>query len=155
MMCVILLRHRFYLPSVLLLCFVIPTVVPVYFWSESAVTAYFICAVLRYVLMLNVTWMVNSVAHLWGNRPYDRRINSVENIFVAATAIGEGFHNYHHVFPSDYQTSEHGWRVNPTTFLIDFMAFIGLVTERKKMSPEAVQRRRERTGDGTTGFGYF
>ena len=38
--------------------------------------------------------------------------------------------------------------------LIDFMAMIGQVYDRKKMSPELVKRRIERTGDGTTGFGY-
>lgn len=29
-------------------------------------------AVIRYVLSLNFTWLVNSAAHIWGNRPYDK-----------------------------------------------------------------------------------
>jgi stearoyl-CoA desaturase (delta-9 desaturase) len=148
-------QRKFYVPSVVLLCFVVPTIIPVYFWGESAWNAYFICAVLRYVAALNVTWTVNSIAHLWGNRPYDWRISPVENIFVTVGACGEGFHNYHHVFPSDYSTSEHGWRINPTTIFIDCMAAIGLVSDRKKMSREAVRRRMERSGDGTTHFGLY
>jgi len=34
------------------------------------------------------------------------------------------------------------------------MAFIGLADRRRKMSPEAIERRKERTGDGTVGFGF-
>jgi stearoyl-CoA desaturase (Delta-9 desaturase) len=146
---------RFYLPSVVLLCFVFPTVVPWYYWNESAWTAFYICAVLRYTSALNVTWTVNSVAHLWGNRPYDRNINPAENFFVTYGACGEGYHNYHHTFPSDYATSEYGWHINFTTMFIDFMALLGLAYDRKKMSPEAIRRRRERTGDGTSGFGHL
>lgn len=41
--------------------------------------------------------LVNSAAHMWGYKPYDRRINPVENVAVAVVAMGEGWHNYHHV----------------------------------------------------------
>jgi stearoyl-CoA desaturase (delta-9 desaturase) len=129
--------------------------VPWYFWGESAWNAYFICSIMRYVAVLNVTWCVNSVAHLYGNKPYDKTINPVENLFVAFTAIGEGYHNYHHTFPYDYSTSEHGWRVNVSTFFIDLMAKLGLAYDRRKMSTETVLHRRQRTGDGSEGFGYL
>jgi len=151
---VVIAVSRLYVPSMVLLCFVVPTIIPVRYWSESVSIAFF-TGVLRYVAVLNVTWTVNSVAHLWGNRPYDRRINPAENCGVAFGACGEGYHNYHHVFPSDYSTSEHGWKLNPTTFFIDLMALLGLVTYRKTMSREVVRRRMERTGDGTTGFGFM
>jgi len=74
--------------SVLLMCFFIPMVVPWYFWGESLWVAYFIPALLRYTLVLNATWLVNSAAHMWGNRPYDEKINPRENKFVTFSAIG-------------------------------------------------------------------
>ena len=114
-----------------------------------------ICAVMRYTFALNITWCVNSVAHMWGNKPYDKHINPAENIFVTFGAIGEGYHNYHHAFPKDYSTSEYGWRLNLTTLFIDFMAKIGQASERKKMSSDAVFRRKQRTGDGSAGFGFW
>jgi stearoyl-CoA desaturase (delta-9 desaturase) len=149
------MQRRFYIPSVMLLCFILPTVIPWYFWNESIYIAYFVPGVLRYVAALNCTWLVNSAAHMWGNKPYDANINPAQNVMVTIGAIGEGFHNYHHVFPSDYSTSEYGWRLNLTTMFIDLMALIGQVDQRRKMSNEAVTRRRERTGDGTDGFGYL
>lgn len=40
--------------------------------------------------------------------------------------MGEGWHNYHHVFPWDYKTSELGtYYLNWTCALIDFFAKIG------------------------------
>ncbi|VVC31241.1 Hypothetical protein CINCED_3A018022, partial [Cinara cedri] len=45
--------------------------VPVFLWNESWNIAVFGMAIVRYVLNLNFTWSVNSVAHIWGNKPYD------------------------------------------------------------------------------------
>ncbi|CAG5905045.1 unnamed protein product [Menidia menidia] len=146
---VVMFQRRHYKTSVLLLCFFIPMVVPWYFWGESLWVAYFIPALLRYTMVLNATWLVNSAAHMWGNRPYDKNINPRENKFVTFSAIGEGFHNYHHSFPYDYATSEFGCKLNLTTCFIDFMCFLGLATDRKRVSREVVQARIQRTGDGS------
>lgn len=151
---VCIIQRKYYLPSVLLLCFILPTVVPWYFWGESLYNAYFICALFRYAFTLHCTWLVNSVAHLWGNKPYDKHINPAENLLVSLGAIGEGFHNYHHTFPHDYSTSEFGLRFNLTTFFIDTMALLGLAHGRRKMTGEAIEARKGRTGDGSVGFGF-
>ena len=142
------------MPSVVLLCFVLPTVIPWYFWGEDPWRAYFVCGMLRYTLSLHFTWLVNSVAHLLGNKPYDQFINPAENILVTLITFGEGFHNFHHTFPQDYSTSELGMRLNMTTCLIDLMALIGQVYDRKKMPADLVKQRMLRTGDSTEGFGY-
>lgn len=85
---------------------------------------------------------------MWGEKPYDKRINPVENLLVSIGAVGEGFHNYHHTFPQDYATSEFGSiYFNVTKGFIDFMALIGQAYDRNKMSPEMVMARRKRTGD--------
>lgn len=60
---------------------------------------------------------------------------------------GEGFHNYHHTFPYDYATSEYGWKINLTTCFIDLMCFLGLASQRKRVSKEVVMARVQRTGD--------
>ena len=88
------IQHRFYVTIFLLSCFVLPTIVPHLMWGESLEVAYFL-AVLRYIIVLHNTWTVNSVAHLWGDKPYDININPVESRLVSFLAVGEGFHNYH------------------------------------------------------------
>ncbi|XP_078453810.1 acyl-CoA desaturase-like [Lampetra fluviatilis] len=141
-------QRKYYKPSVVIMCFIVPTLVPWYFWGETIHTAFYLAGLLRYTLALNATWLVNSAAHMYGMRPYDKTINPRENRFVTISAIGEGFHNYHHTFPYDYATSEYGWRLNLTTMFIDFMCWVGLASEPKKVSREMVMARKMRTGDG-------
>uniref|UniRef100_A0A8C8BIG5 stearoyl-CoA 9-desaturase n=1 Tax=Otus sunia TaxID=257818 RepID=A0A8C8BIG5_9STRI len=146
---VVMFQRRYYKPSVVLLCFTLPTLVPWYFWDESIIISFFIPTILRYTIGLNATWLVNSAAHMFGNRPYDQNINPRENPLVSLGALGEGFHNYHHTFPYDYSTSEFGWRLNITTAFIDLMCFLGLASDRKKVSKEVILARKMRTGDGS------
>ncbi|KAG7462426.1 hypothetical protein MATL_G00184760 [Megalops atlanticus] len=146
---VVMFQRKYYRLSVLVMCFLVPMLVPWYLWGESLWVGYFVPGLLRYTIVLNATWLVNSAAHMWGNRPYDQSINPRENKFVTFSAIGEGFHNYHHTFPYDYSTSEFGCKLNLTTCFIDLMCFLGLAWDRKKASRELILARAQRTGDGS------
>ncbi|XP_050816227.1 stearoyl-CoA desaturase [Gopherus flavomarginatus] len=146
---VVMFQRRFYKLSVVVMCFLFPTLVPWCFWGESLCNSFFLPTILRYVVVLNATWLVNSAAHMFGNRPYDRYISPRENRLVTFGALGEGFHNYHHTFPYDYSTSEFGWHYNFTTAFIDLMCLLGLASDRKKVSKETILARRIRTGDGS------
>lgn len=67
---------------------------------------------------------------------------------VSVAALGEGYHNYHHVFPFDYKTGELGdYLFNVTTAFIDFCADRGWTWDLKAVSPAMILRRRQRTGD--------
>jgi stearoyl-CoA desaturase (delta-9 desaturase) len=117
----------------LLCCFVIPASVPM-LWGESYWHGFFTAGALRYVFVLHVTWCVNSVAHFFGDRPYDAASLPAENWFVAFVALGEGWHNWHHKFPYDYATSElgAGAQYNPTKVFIDACIWLGLASDPKR-----------------------
>jgi len=79
-----------------------------------------------------------------------REINPAENRVVAFLTSGEGWHNYHHVFPYDYKAAELGqYSMNMTTAAIDFFALIGLAYDLKTVPKHIVQNRVRRTGDGS------
>jgi len=141
---VIMFQHRHYLKCYTLAAFVLPTVVPL-LWGETLTNSYFM-AVFRYVAVLHFTWLVNSAAHFFGNKPYDVGIGATQNMLVSVLAMGEGFHNYHHTFPYDYSTSEWGLSVNLTTAFIDLMAKCGLAYNLRKANPATVAARAQRTG---------
>ena len=147
---VVMFQHRYYLPLCFLFSVFLPVLIPCLCWGESPTVAFFVLFLFRYVMTLHSTWFVNSAAHLWGERRYDGHINPSDNRFVCMAAIGEGWHNYHHTFPYDYATSEWGPRLNMTTIIIDFMAMLGLVYDRKQVSQEAITRVRKRLGDLST-----
>ncbi|XP_049868594.1 acyl-CoA Delta-9 desaturase-like [Pectinophora gossypiella] len=142
-------QKKHYLVLMPLFCFVLPTIIPT-LWGESLWNGYFVCAIFRYVYVLNVTWLVNSAAHMFGTKPYDKNINPVENKSVALVVFGEGFHNYHHTFPWDYKTAElGGYSLNLTKMFIDTMAKLGLAYDLKTVSHEVIEKRVKRTGDGS------
>jgi len=141
-------QHKYYLILMPIFCFIIPTMIPIYVWGESLRNAFFVATMFRYTFILNVTWLVNSAAHKWGDKPYDKSISPSQNPSVAIFALGEGWHNYHHVFPWDYKTAELGnYRMNLTTAFIDFFAKIGWAYDLKTVSHEIIQKRIERTGE--------
>lgn len=118
----------------LMWCFVIPTFYGKYFLSNY-LDSFLIFGILRWVLILHSTWSVNSVAHLYGNQPY-KNIPPRQSFLTSILSCGEGWHNYHHVYPYDYATAEHGflYEWNPTKLFIDFFYLIGQVYDRKKVT---------------------
>merc|ERR1711871_1360557 len=118
----------------LFMCFVMPGLVAKYGWGESFMNGYWVAGCLRYMVVLHFTWLVNSAAHLYGERPYDEKSNPAENPWVSIAAIGEGWHNWHHKYPFDYAASEFGIgaQFNPTKLFIDTCAKFGWVTDRKR-----------------------
>jgi len=92
----------------------------------------------RTVWVYHRTWVINSLAHWYGTRNYLRTISPADSLLASFLSLGEGWHNYHHAFPEDYATSEYGisQQLNPTKFVIDLCALIGLTWNRKR-APKA------------------
>lgn len=63
---------RYYKTLYVIFAMIIPVFVPVYYWNESLWNSFFINFFARYIVLLNITWCVNSVAHMFGTRPYDK-----------------------------------------------------------------------------------
>jgi len=137
---IVMIQHKFYTPIAIACCFVLPAWISSHFWNDFEGGLYF-AGFLKYVWTLHCTWCVNSVAHLYGNRPYDKEINPRESLFTSILSMGEGWHNYHHTYPRDYATSEFGIskRFNPTKAFIDACAFLGLAYDLRKEHHKKVQ----------------
>ena len=83
---VVMFQHRHYWKLSLPICIIIPTLIPWYFWGEALWTSY-VVQVLRYAISLHSTWLVNSAAHMWGDRPYDEHVNPAENRLVSLVSV--------------------------------------------------------------------
>jgi stearoyl-CoA desaturase (delta-9 desaturase) len=80
---------------------------------------------------------VNSLAHLWGQRPFHTGDYSRNNRLVAFLTLGEGWHNTHHAFS---YSCRHGYTLikgkvhqlfDPTYSFILFLSRIGWATDLK------------------------
>lgn len=125
-------------------------------WNESFNNAWHV-NFFRYMISIHLCFLVNSLTHCLGigYRPYDRSIRANQSPLVSFFVLGEGFHNYHHVFPWDYKTSEHGNEIlNLTTVFINACAKIGWAYDLRTVNSDMVKARMMRTGDGTDLWGY-
>lgn len=67
----VMFQKKYYKTLYIIFAIALPTAVPIYFWGEDPLTSLIVAYVLRTLMLLNGTWLVNSAAHLYGTRPYD------------------------------------------------------------------------------------
>jgi len=127
----------------------LPTAIA-YFWGE-ALNGFFVAGALRWAFVQHVTFFVNSVAH--GERDegdthaFDATATGIGprvSLLTTVLALGEGWHDYHHLFPWDYAAAELGaWdQWNPTKVFIDVCDALGLVSGRRRCSSRLQEARR-------------
>jgi stearoyl-CoA desaturase (delta-9 desaturase) len=141
---VVAFQKKFYIFFYIFFCFLLPTLCCHYLVGDSWFNSFVTGSFGRYIVSLHSTWFVNSAAHMWGDRPYSYKIQPRENMWVSYATWGEGFHNYHHVFPFDYSISEMGWKFNPMKSLIDTFAAVGLAYDLKRPSHEVIEKTKKR-----------
>lgn len=142
-------QKKLYFPLFLLISVVFPTLIPYYLWNEDIVISFFMSAVLRTIVVVHHLFTVNSIAHIFGIRPYNRDIGPTESKITMYLSLGEGSHNYHHTFPMDYANCEKQWWevFNPSTLCVDLCALVGLAWDLKKPSYQVVKGVVGRIGD--------
>ncbi len=86
---------------------------------------------LRLTLSQQVTYFINSLAHIWGERPYSTANSSRDNGFIALLTYGEGYHNFHHAFQWDYRNGIKWWHYDPTKWTIRLCSWLGLAKDLK------------------------
>ncbi|XP_048484754.1 acyl-CoA Delta(11) desaturase [Plutella xylostella] len=143
------LHERYFTPLKLLLCYILPTLAGVALWGEGWRAAVAWQCFIRYIGVFHSELTVNSLAHAFGYKPYNKNLRPAENRFVATCTLGEGWHNYHHAFPFDYKAAEHYDILNVATWLIKFFAYIGWATDLKEATPQMINSIAKRLGDGT------
>jgi len=88
----------------------------------------------------HITWMVNSVSHVWGFKDWNTTCNSMNNWFVGILAFGEGWHNNHHAFETSCRHGLKWWQVDFTWYTVKALQFLGLAWDLKYPSASKMRR---------------
>ena len=62
-----------------------------------------------------------------------------DHIFTALLTFGEGYHNWHHMFPNDYRNGVRIHDYDPTKWLISALAYCGLAWDLHSYENNTVQ----------------
>lgn len=103
--------------------------------------ALFAVTVARIFAIHHSTWFINSLAHTWGAKTYARELSAVDNAILAVLTFGEGYHNYHHAFASDYRNGIRWYHYDVTKWLIWLASKFGLAKSLRKVSDLRIQQQ--------------
>jgi stearoyl-CoA desaturase (delta-9 desaturase) len=98
--------------------------------------------IIRIVVFLHCTFLINSLAHYSGEKTYSEHITPVDNMWANILTLGEGYHNFHHSFPYDYRGSEVKLRIDPVKWLVDIASFLGIAYDVKSFPDKFIQHTR-------------
>lgn len=87
----------------------------------------------RMFLVHHCTWFINSLAHIWGSKPFSTEHSAVNNWILAVLTFGEGYHNFHHTFAGDYRNGVRWYQFDPGKLLIRFAAKLGLAGDLRQV----------------------
>ncbi len=130
---VVMLDNKLWPYDDIFLCYILPGFYT-YIYNDSFLKGVFLFGFLRWTIQAHATWCVNSVAHTFGEKPFNKNIKSVDNKWVSFFTVGEGWHNWHHSYPYDYACADEGifLRWNPTKLFIDVLGFFGQTYDHKR-----------------------
>jgi len=97
---------------------------------------------LRIVMTHHTTFFINSLAHMFGSRPYTDANTARDNWLLAPLTYGEGYHNFHHLWQWDYRNGALWYQWDSTKWLLNVLAWMGLVGQFRRVSDAAMTRAR-------------
>ncbi|XP_062009382.1 palmitoyl-monogalactosyldiacylglycerol delta-7 desaturase, chloroplastic-like isoform X3 [Rosa rugosa] len=95
----------------------------------------------RTVFLLQITFSINSICHIWGKQVWNTGDLSRNNWLLGLLALGEGWHNNHHAFEYSARQGLEWWEIDTTWYIIRFLEAIGLATD-VKLPTEAHKKRK-------------
>ncbi|KAJ7115559.1 delta 9-fatty acid desaturase [Mycena crocata] len=128
-----------YIALILLMSFVLPTGIPWLGWGDAR-GGYVYAALLRLTFVHHSTFCVNSLAHWLGESPFDDKHSPKDHLITALCTIGEGYHNFHHQFPSDYRNAIKWYQYDPTKWFIWVCQKLRLASHLKTFPDNEVRK---------------
>jgi stearoyl-CoA desaturase (delta-9 desaturase) len=89
---------------------------------------------LRLSLVLNAAFLINSYAHMIGSSEFDHKASAKDHWLGAVMTNGEGYHSFHHKFPTDYRNGYRWHHWDPTKWSIFILSKLGLAWDLKRTS---------------------
>mgnify|MGYP003631323023 CR=1 FL=1 len=135
---IVMWQHRHYIALTVFMNLGLPLLLGV--WHGDIIGTLLLVGLLRLVINHHVTFFINSLAHFWGSRPYTESNSARDNGFLAFLTYGEGYHNFHHIFQTDYRNGIRWWQWDPTKWMISTCSSLGLACNLNRVPDFKIQR---------------
>ena len=102
---------------------------------QMVVWGFFISTVLVY----HVTFCINSLMHIIGNRRFQTNDTSRNNFVLALLSMGEGWHNNHHRYAASVRQGFFWWEVDLTYYVLRLLALPRIVWDLREPSARVLE----------------
>jgi len=138
---IVVWQHKNYLAVVIFMGLIFPTLVAGLGWGDWK-GGFIYGGILRILFVQQATFCVNSLAHWLGDQPFDDRNSPRDHVITALVTLGEGYHNFHHEFPSDYRNAIEWYQYDPTKWCIWTWKQLGLAYDLKEFRANEIEKGR-------------
>lgn len=141
---VVVWQQQFYVPLELFMG-ILPAVIAHCGWNDGLGGLVYGTFV-RVVHGSHIMFLINSVTHApWaGTQPYSDKFSARNVPLLGLISYGGGNHNYHHAFPSDYQSGLH-WNEPDVSKLVIWLWYrLAWATNLKTTSQDEIKRAQHR-----------
>src|SRR6201996_1244262 len=138
---VVVWQHRNYKSVALGMGLLFPAVIAALGWNDFWGGLVY-AGILRIFFVQQATFCVNSLAHWLGDQPFDDRNSPRDHVITALVTLGEGYHNFHHEFPSDYRNAIVWFQYDPTKWVIWTCKQLGLAYDLKQFRSNEIEKGR-------------
>jgi len=108
----------------------------------GGIGCFLLAGVGRTFAVLNSTFCINSICHLWGSQAHAQTCSSRDSWWISLITFGEGYHNYHHTFQRDYRNGPRWYNFDPSKWVIYSLSKLGLASSLQRahshQSPSSV-----------------
>jgi stearoyl-CoA desaturase (delta-9 desaturase) len=94
------------------------------------------------VLLWHTTFLVNSLAHVFGRRRYATEDTSRNSLLIALVTGGEGWHNNHHRYQSAARQGFRWWQIDTTFYVLWLLARLGVVRDLRPVPRRVIEEAR-------------
>lgn len=133
---IVMFQKRYYWVLYFFLHVLLPINTPLEYWGDSIVAAIFVAFSLRYLIVLNVCWLINSAHFIWGLDKSFKPSDSNMVFFITKSY----WPHYHYLLPNDYQSGEFGdYAQDLITAFIRVFAALDMATDLQTITSTAVK----------------
>ena len=136
----VLWQHKYYWIVSIVMGFGLPTLIG--HFLGSALGGFALAGLARIVFVHHCTFFINSLCHIVGTRPYTDTNTARDSAVMAVFSYGEGYHNYHHYFPTDYRNGIRWFHFDPTKWLIKTLSYVGFTNDLKKVPEKLINQAK-------------
>ncbi|WP_226648476.1 fatty acid desaturase [Microbulbifer variabilis] len=135
---IVMWQHKNYLPITLGMNFSICLILGLI--TGDILAMFLLAGVLRIAVNHHSAFIINSIGHYWGQKKYKSDVSARDNPLINIFCFGEGYHNYHHAFQTDYRTGIRWYQYDPSKWLIKGLSWFGITKQLRAASELQIRK---------------